>query len=85
MNHSFPKRDLRMIVARPMHADEPDLLYGFESEPLRIVDDTGQLLALILAPTEGWSHDNLEAADLPKTGHAWEAYLGDQWVGSSEV
>lgn len=74
-----------MIVARPMHAGESDLLSGFESEALRIVDDTGQQVALIPAPAVGWSHDSLEAAAQPQTGHAWDAYLGNQWVGSSEV
>jgi hypothetical protein len=75
-----------MIVARPNTAKEPDLLTGHESEALRYVAMDGQELATIPAPASGWTHDALERVRpaIPE-GEAWDAFLGTQWVGRSEL
>lgn len=75
-----------MIIARSV-GEEPDLLIGFETEPLIICDLAEVELKRIPPPTEGWTHEALESinvADVDAGG--WNAYLGDgNWVGSSEV
>ena len=74
-----------MIVARPQTAGEPDLLAGQERCVLRFTTLTGnQDLSAHQPPQEGWTHDALEAVSLPK-GEPWSAFLGTQWVGSSEI
>lgn len=74
-----------MIVVRPKKVGEPDLLVGLERCPLRFVTLTGnQELAALQPPPEGWTHEVLEAVALPKSA-AWNAFLGAQWVGSSEI
>ncbi len=75
-----------MIVARPNTAKEPDLLAGREFEALRYVAMDGQELATIPAPAAGWTHDALERVrpDIHE-GETWDAFLGPQWVGSSEL
>jgi hypothetical protein len=53
---------------------------------LRYVAMDGQELATIPAPASGWTHDALERVRpaIPE-GEAWDAFLGTQWVGSSEL
>lgn len=54
---------------------------------LRIVHgDDGQLLFTCVAPQDGWTHEKLCALELPLGDQPWaDAYLGDEWVGSTEV
>lgn len=54
---------------------------------LRIVHgDHGQLLFMSEAPQDGWTHEKLCALELPLGDLLWaDAYLGDEWVGSTEV
>lgn len=72
-----------MIVARPLHPNEPDLLAGNTHLPLCFQSPDGRELERFDAPPKGWTHDSLEV--LPKPNSTWEAFLGTQWVGSSEV
>ena len=75
-----------MIVSRPVRSGEPDLLIGHEYCPLWIIDLQGELMALYCAPNGGWTHDALECVDyFSVSPDGWEAYLGKQWIGSSEV
>ena len=75
-----------MIVTRPLHPGEPDLLTGNEREPVRFVSDDAarREIARVPAPALGWTHDALEAVSPPQASY-WDAYLGIRWVGSSEV
>lgn len=54
---------------------------------LRVFDgDHRDLLFECEAPREGWSHDALCAVDLRSINDLCaDAYLGDDWVGSTEV
>jgi hypothetical protein len=75
-----------MLVSRPIKTDEPDLLVGHEGKDLRYVACNGREIATVAAPKAGWTHDALERVTAPATAaEPWDAYLGAQWVGSSEV
>lgn len=75
-----------MIVTRPIRPEEPDLLKGSEAAPLHFMScgHKASEVKIVLPPDTGWTHEALEAVEPPHTG-AWDAYLGDTWVGSSEV
>ncbi|MCG3740697.1 hypothetical protein [Vibrio cincinnatiensis] len=74
-----------MIVARPLNDHEPDLLVGFDRQPLIVKNLDGKEIHRIDAPGDGWSHDVLESIDFYCISPQWDAYLGEQWIGSSEV
>ncbi len=75
-----------MIVTRPMLITEPDLLKGHEQAVLWIVDLDGRGLAQYSPPSSGWTHETLELIGETLSARCgWEAYLNNQWVGSSEV
>lgn len=75
-----------MIVARPLNTSEPDLLLGCEFKSLKITDLDNSVVALFPAPIGGWTHDKLEAVDCDKYApFGWEAFLDNDWIGSSEV
>lgn len=79
------------LVARPVSAGETDLLHWNEREPLFLRDLAGQA-TLRIDPAAAWTHDSLEAAvkredvkSFAKEHFGADAYLGGQWIGSSEV
>ncbi|EJL6419995.1 TPA: hypothetical protein SLZ57_003506 [Vibrio cholerae] len=74
-----------MIVTRPSNDQEPDLLVGFERQPLVVKDLDGKDIHRVDAPDNGWTHDILERIDYYCISAQWDAYLGEQWIGSSEV
>lgn len=74
-----------MIVVRPLHDTEPDLLVGYEHQALVIKDMDEKEIHRMDAPKDGWSHDKLETIDYDSISPEWDAYLGNQWIGSSEV
>ncbi len=64
----------------------PALLIGHEFHALRIVDLEGEERACYVAPKQGWTHEALEYVDYDSVSpDGWDAYLGEQWMGSSEV
>lgn len=75
-----------MIISRTANETEKDLLIGFENEPLTIkcMDDKADV---VIEPANGfWTHEALELIDYNKhSPFGWDAYLGDQWIGSSEI
>ncbi len=75
-----------MIVARSLSPAEPDLMEGRTLDPLRILSLEGVEVVQYHAPKEGWTHDALECVDYYSVSpDGWDAYLGEQWIGSSEV
>ncbi|MDC5708415.1 hypothetical protein [Vibrio europaeus] len=75
-----------MIVARPLHPSEPDLLVGYAHHDLVIKNMDGEQCLSVKAPQSGWTHDLLEQYDYDAVAkEGWDAYLGNQWIGSSEV
>lgn len=68
---------------------EPCIIEGHERDPLIIKSLDGEEL-LKLAPTQPWTHERLIGLPLQELlGKTLEggadAYLGEQWVGSTEV
>lgn len=74
-------------VARPTSAKEPDLLHGNEDKPLIVKDLEKVEVMRFTPPDTGWTHDTIEATAIPE--HVYFAgcdfYLGDNWIGSTEV
>jgi hypothetical protein len=77
-----------MIVARPVNDLEPDLLEGNESNDLIIYDLDGIELERHISPIGKWTHDLLDQFSTQfniRLKLGWDAYLGESWIGSSEV
>lgn len=75
-----------MIVAKPITSQEPDLLAGNEKKTLIIMDLSGEVLASFKPDSSGWTHDQLQAIDIHSMApEGWDAYLADDWIGSSEI
>lgn len=67
---------------------EPDILSPVRMAPLTVKDLQGDILLQLDPPPGGWTHDRLCQAseDLAGVTHAGaEGFLGEQWVGSTEV
>ncbi|HEY3983488.1 hypothetical protein [Cedecea sp.] len=74
------------IVAQPINDKEPDLLIGNENYPLTVQNLAGNVLARISPDSTGWTHHKLLALDIDSIApEGWDAYLGAEWVGSSEI
>ncbi|SEJ06718.1 5'-deoxynucleotidase [Azotobacter beijerinckii] len=68
---------------------EPCIIQGHEHDPLVIKNLLGEELPK-LAPPQPWTHERLESLPLQSLMGEWlergaDAYLGEQWVGSTEV
>lgn len=64
---------------------EPDILSPHQSETLIIRSHEGKDLLKVAAPETGWTHEALCAIQPAESEEEADAYLGAQWVGSSEV
>ena len=75
-----------MIISRPINYSEIDLLIGNEHQCLIIKDLDGYITKEINAPKSGYTHELLEVIDyFIYSPNGWDAYLGNIWIGSSEV
>jgi len=69
---------------------EPDILTEFEMENMIIKDENARIL-MEISPPFPWTFETLGAtweAIYPKIKnkiHTADIYLGDQWIGSTEV
>ncbi|EJV9475505.1 hypothetical protein ACT0XK_004373 [Cronobacter sakazakii] len=64
---------------------EPDILAPLQSETLIIKSLEGKDLLKVAAPKTGWTHEALCAIQSAESEEGADAYLGAQWVGSTEV
>lgn len=67
---------------------ESDILDAVRMEPLKLADLQGRLIASHVAPAGGWTHEALQrvaAALESQCAAGAEAYIGEQWVGGTEV
>ncbi|EMA8657040.1 hypothetical protein EHJ13_22135 [Cronobacter dublinensis] len=64
---------------------EPDILTLHQYETLIISSLAGKELLKVAAPETGWTHEALCAIQPAESEEAADAYLGAQWVGSTEV
>lgn len=68
--------------------DEPELLTReVIHNDLVIVNDLGEEVARFSAPKDGWRHTSLSLYNSTKNmmGCSFDAYLGNTFVGSSEI
>ncbi|EOG8381080.1 MULTISPECIES: hypothetical protein [Pseudomonas] len=77
-----------MHLVTDQQPGEPNIISGSEHQPLEIRSLTGSIIKQLQAPATGWSHDSLiEVAarqhELYRDGA--DAYLGNEWIGSTEV
>jgi len=64
---------------------EPDLLVGNTDSTLIIKDLNGSTLLEVQAPDGGWSHPRLQAWAGDNPIFEGDAFLGDLWIGGTEV
>lgn len=81
-----------MTLITDTQSNEQDILASIKHEPLSVVtifylED----LYYSEAPNEGWTNETLQAKIQELEGKGllgikgWDAYIGNEWVGSSEV
>lgn len=63
---------------------EPDFLRPLVNEPL-VIRCGEKELKRIDAPPAGWTHELLCEHDEVETDDMADAYLGEEWIGSTEV
>lgn len=76
-----------IILVTDRRGEEPCIILGYEYQPLRIVSSDGFVGAVVAPPKSGWNHNQLIARKelmVPSEG-AYDAFLGDHWIGSTEV
>jgi len=64
---------------------EPDILTPHRFATLVIRDLQGAVLHTANAPENGWTHEMLCTVQPPEISEGAEAYLSEQWIGSTEV
>lgn len=64
---------------------EPDILEGCSKATLVIRSLEGQELHREKAPVSGWKHALLTGVQPEGVVYGADAYLGDMWIGSTEV
>ncbi|MBR8172818.1 hypothetical protein KDX27_34390 [Burkholderia cenocepacia] len=78
------------LVGRPIHVGEPDLLIGRENAVLSVRGPTGNVVFSV-SPSVPWTGDaivkslNHEDVVHAVDGDVVDAYLGDCWIGGTEV
>lgn len=68
-------------------ANEPEVAFD-KDQALRLRDLEGRVVATVQAPQSGWSTADLHQAAATALGSdqcGIDAFVGDQWVGSTEV
>ena len=77
-----------MIHFIPDHRpNEPDVAFD-KDQALSLRDLEGRVVATVQAPQSGWSTADLHQAAVTAVGRyqcGIDAFVGDQWVGSTEV
>ena len=78
------------LVARPVRNTEPDLLAGRDLCPLVVKGPTGNVLAAFAA-TGAWTYETIQRRlsqdDVVSllAGDCADAYVGDRWIGGTEI
>jgi hypothetical protein len=78
------------LFARPTRDFEPDLLAGHEADDL-VVKGPGGDVIFRASPSASWTHDSIvQALNQPDVirvvdGDVADAYLGERWIGSTEI
>jgi hypothetical protein len=64
---------------------EPDFLTAICTEPLRVINELEEVIFTSPAPGSGWTRASLERTTVDIKEYPLDAYLGTEWVGSTEV
>ena len=64
---------------------EPDFLTAICKEPLRVINELEEVIFTSPAPGSGWTRASLERTTVDIKEYPLDAYLGTEWVGSTEV
>ena len=68
-----------------VQGDEPDILTARRYDVLIIRTLDGNVLLRKSAPEGGWTHKKLMENQPANTEEGADAFLGEHWVGSTEV
>lgn len=77
-----------LTLVTDQHPGEPDILTAFKHEVFEIRSLAGTVIATAQPPADGWTHDHLVAVaneNCDAVSDGAEAYLGREWIGSTEV
>lgn len=83
-----PETKTMLTLVTDQRAGEPDLLAPVKHSPFEMRSLRGEVLKVVEAPASGWTHELLLAVAATHewiTGEGGDGYLGDQWVGSTEI
>ena len=64
---------------------EPDILTPIAHLPLTVTDAHKNIVFNMSAPADGWTQFLLEAATAHLASSELDAFLGEEWIGSTEV
>ncbi|MBQ0812717.1 MAG: hypothetical protein KBT82_00785 [Marinobacter sp.] len=64
---------------------EPDILTPIAHLPLTVADAQKNIVLDMAAPANGWTQFLLEAATAHLASSELDAFLGEEWIGSTEV
>lgn len=64
---------------------EPDILTPIAHLPLTVADAQKNIVLDMAAPANGWTQFLLEAATAHLASSELDAFLGEEWVGSTEI
>lgn len=84
----LPGLDAMITIITDRRSDNEPEMHIDKSQPLTLRDLEGRAVATVDAPSCGWSHLALcEAARrlCPSDSGGLDAFVGQQWVGGTEV
>lgn len=75
------------LFTHPSEGDDCELTDETQCMPLRLTgyNDDGEVELELDAPANGWTHAQIAAHIIFNQLDCWDARLGDNWIGSSEV
>lgn len=73
------------FIVEKEHLCEPDILTPVAHLPLTVLDGDQNLVLEMPAPAIGWTQRLLESVTAHLTMPELDAFLGEEWVGSTEI
>ena len=64
---------------------EPNFLASVCRKPVRVINEREEVVFSCPAPVNGWTQSSLELVTVDLTEYPLDAYLGEKWIGSTEV
>ncbi|EKC8296400.1 hypothetical protein OQD07_005000 [Escherichia coli] len=76
---------MRLTYVGDVKPGEIDILTQNQHYPLVISSLEGEKIYMQAAPKEGWTHETLQVIQPDCVKNGADAYLNEQWIGSTEV